>query len=96
VFHAEGINPKKDKDLPWVGLNYKLGEESYSVQHMNHPSNPKGSIYSAYRDYGRFGSFPATSIKKGETLTLKYRIRITEGEMPERKMLEGEFVKYTK
>ncbi len=96
VFHAEGINPKADKDLPWVGLNYKLGEKSYSVQHMNHPSNPKGSIYSAYRDYGRFGSFPATNIKKGETLTLKYRIRITEGEMPEREMLAGEFAKYTK
>lgn len=96
LFHADDIDPKKVKDLPWVGLNFKLGDKSYSVQHMNHSSNPKGSIYSAYRDYGRFGSFPATSIKKGETLTLKYRIRITEGDMPARELLANEFTKYTK
>ena len=82
LFHQAGIDPKEDKDLPWVAETYDLRGEKYTVQHMNHPDNPKGAIYSAYRDYGRFGCFVETAIKQGETLTLKYRIRITLGEAP--------------
>ena len=80
TFHKEGLDLKKDFDLPWAAETYELRGKKYSVQHMNHPDNPTGSRYSAYRDYGRFGSFPVAKIKKGETLTLKYRIRITLGE----------------
>ena len=96
LFHRDGINPKKDHDLPWVGLNYKTGGQTYSVQHMNHPGNPKGSVYSAYRDYGRFGSFPKANLKKDQTLTLKYKIRVTSGEMPKRDAMAMQYAKYAK
>ena len=96
LFHKQGINPKKDRDLPWVALNYEAGGKKYSVQHMNHPGNPKGSIYSAYRDYGRFGSFPKVDLEKGERLQLEFRIRVTEGEMPTRESLAAEYEKYVR
>ena len=89
LFHKEGINPKKDKDIPWVGMSYGLNGRRYSVEHMNHPDNPKPVIYSAYRDYGRFGAFFKKEIKAGESLTLRYRIWVVEGEMPERQEMAG-------
>ena len=81
LFHQEGINPREDPDLPWVAMSYGLGGQRYCVEHMNHPDNPKDSIYSAYRDYGRFGAFPKTTVKKGETLTLRYRIWVGQGDL---------------
>jgi len=91
LFHKDGINPKKDKDLPWVGMSYGLNGRRYSVEHMNHPDNPKPVIYSAYRDYGRFGAFFKKEIGAGETLTLRYRILVVEGEMPERKEMASKY-----
>ena len=91
LFHKDGINPKKDKDLPWVGMSYGLNDRRYSVEYMNHPENPKPAIYSAYRDYGRFGAFFKQKINAGETLTLRYRIWITEGRMPERGELANKY-----
>ncbi len=84
LFPADGIDPKKDKDLPWVVLKYELDGTPYVVQHMNHPGNPQGTVYSAYRDYGRFGAFFKETLDKGETLKLRYRIWIGKGEMPSR------------
>ena len=58
LFHKEGINPKKDLDLPWVGMSYGLRGKDYNVQHMSHPSIPKdNNKTSAYRLYGRFGAY---------------------------------------
>ena len=84
LFHKEGIDPKKDKDLPWAAMSYGLNGKRYSVLYMDYPDNPKPAIYSAYRDYGRFGAFFKKQIKDGDTLKLKYRIWIIEGPMPER------------
>ena len=78
TFPKDGIDPLKDKDLPWVTLTYQLDDKTYSVQHMRHPDNPSDSVYSAYRNYGRFGNYFVKPIADGETLTLKYRFRITE------------------
>jgi len=87
LFHEDGIDPRRDKDLPWVGMSYGLGGKRYSVLHINHPGNPKETIYSAYRDYGRFGAFFKKQIKAGETLVLRYRIWVLEGQMPRREEL---------
>ena len=87
LFHKDGIDPKKDTDLPWVAMSYGLGEKRYSVLHMSHPANPGASKYSAYRDYGRFGIFFTKEIPAGQTLKLKYRIWVAEGQMPERDAL---------
>lgn len=81
----------KDKDLPWVALTYKLGDATYTVQHMRHPKDPSDSVYSAYRDYGRFGNYFVQPIADGETLTLRYRFRITLGDAPTREALNQQY-----
>jgi len=94
LFHREGIDPKKDKDLPWVVMGYGLNGKRYSVLYMNHPQNPKGAVYSAYRDYGRFGSFFKKTIEAGKTLKLNYRIIVMQSEMPERQVVENLYRAY--
>ena len=95
LFHAEGVDPRKDKDLPWAALTYGLGDVSYTVQHMNYPENPEGTVYSAYRDYGRFGAFARTTIDKGETLTLRYRLWIGRGNALQRDRCAARYIAYT-
>ena len=82
VFPKEHANAHKDKDYPWVGETYTLAGKRYSVVEMNHPDNPKQTVFSAYRDYGRFGAFFTQKIKSGDSLTVKYRFLIADGEMP--------------
>lgn len=95
VFHQEGIDPKADKDLPWVAMSYGLNGKQYSVLYMSHPENPNAeAVYSAYRDYGRFGEFFKETIPAGETLTLKYRIWVAQGKMPTRAVLNGLYLAY--
>ncbi|MEA3224473.1 MAG: DUF6807 family protein [Planctomycetota bacterium] len=91
LFHEDGIDPKKDHDLPWVAMSYGLESGQYSVQHMNHPDNPKPTIYSAYRDYGRFGAFFKKEIAAGTSLTLRYRILVSRGKLPERRELADRY-----
>ncbi len=88
-FHADGIKTASqrlnaNKDLPWAAQSYHLRGRRYSIQHLNHRSNPKGTVYSAYRQYGRFGAFFKTTIPKGEVLSLRYRIWAAERTMPPR------------
>lgn len=82
LFPKEPADPHKDTDYPWVGETYTLpgtGGKHSTVQ-INHPDNPKGTRWSAYRDYGRFGAFPKGTLKQGDSLTLKYRFIITDGD----------------
>lgn len=71
------------KDLPWAAENYTLGDKNYSVVHMNGPKNPKDTVHSAYRDYGRFGAYFKKTIPKGESLTVNYGFLIKDGGLPE-------------
>jgi len=87
LFHKDDIDPKKDHNLPWAAMSYGLNDRRYSVQYINHPGNPEPTIYSAYRDYGRFGAFFKKEIGAGQTLSLRYRIWVGSGEMPERQEL---------
>jgi hypothetical protein len=94
-FHTDNINPKENKDLPWVTMTYQMNDgKSYSVQHMNHQGNPKDTYYSAYRDYGRFGAFFQHTIKHGDSLTVKYRLRITPGKAPCREEMNVQYKMY--
>ena len=88
VFPKENADARKDLDYPWVGETYSIGDTRHSVVHMNHPENPKGTKYSAYRNYGRFGAFFEKKIPNGESLTVKYRFLIADGEMPSAKMIQ--------
>ena len=94
LFHKDGIDPRKDHNLPWVAMSYGLGSGRYVVQHMNHPNNPKPTIYSAYRDYGRFGAFFKKEIPQDTSLTLFYRIRVDRGDMPDRQTLAERYLAY--
>ena len=53
--------------------------------------NPKPTIYSAYRDYGRFGAFFKKKIAADTSLTLRYRIIVSRGEMPGRRELANRY-----
>jgi hypothetical protein len=81
---------KNARDLPWAAMSFVSGGRRYTVQHMNHPANPKGTRYSAYRDYGRFGAFPEADLAEGETLTLRYRFAVTAGDPPPRETLQAQ------
>ena len=89
-FHKDGIDPKTDLDLPWVGETFRLatGKAKHSVVILNHPDNPKKTRFSAYRDYGRFGAYPELTIGKGETASLRYRWIICGGKMPATDVVE--------
>jgi len=66
------------KDMPWAAVQYTLRGSAFEVAHLNHPDNPKGAIYSAYRDYGRFGSYAPMKLAADKPLTLRYRIYARE------------------
>lgn len=91
VFPKEDPKPHQDLDYPWVGETYTLAGKKHSVVQMSHPDNPKKTKWSAYRNYGRFGAFPVAEIKSGETLTLKYRFLIGDGEMPPADVIEKSY-----
>ncbi len=82
LYPKENAEPHKDVDYPWVGMTFTLQDtgKQYSVVQMNHPTNPKGTRWSAYRNYGRFGAFPTGTVKEGSPLALRYRFLIADGE----------------
>lgn len=88
VFPKENANPHTDRDYPWVGETFTLNGKKHSVVEMSHPDDPKGTEWSAYRDYGRFGALTKNKLKKGEMLTLKYRFLIADGDMPPATMIQ--------
>ena len=96
TFHEEGIDPTKNLDLPWVAESFQIGDQWWSVQHMNHPSNPEGARWSAYRDYGRFGPFTVVKIDDEKSITFRYRFSITKGKQQDRKTLQVAYDNYVK
>ncbi len=94
LFPTETADPKKDQNLPWVGLGYSLNGQSYHVLYGTPPTNPQPHIYSAYRDYGRFGSFFTTVIPQGRTLKLDYRIWVRRGNLPPRDQLSRDYTAF--
>jgi len=82
VFPRTSVDVGKDRDYPWVGETYALADGRHSVVFMNHPTNPTGTRYSAYRNYGRFGAFPTATIPANGSLLLTYRFLIADGELP--------------
>lgn len=91
LFHTETADPVKDRDLSWAAMSYALRGKRYTVRHMNHPGNLKGTRYSAYRPYGRFGAFASKKLAKGETLELRYRIRVDAGDLPDRATIKADY-----
>ena len=71
------------RDIDWAAMTFKANGNDYHVHHMSHPSLPTGLRYSAYRDYGRFGSFWVATIKKGKSKTFPIRFHISPGAFPD-------------
>ena len=90
VFPEGVTDVRKTPDLLWAACRHIIEGKTYSVLHVNHPANPKGTAYSAYRDYARFGAYPKFDVAKGDTQVLRYRLLIMQGEMPTREMLQKE------
>lgn len=95
IYAKEKADAHKDVDYPWFGETFSLSGSNYSVIYLNHPENPKNARISAYRDYGRFGAFFKTSIPKGESVTLKVRFLIAQGEMPSADSIQKSWNSYT-
>lgn len=82
LYPKADANAHKDRDYPWVGMTYTAEGKTYSIVMLSHPTNPTGTAWSAYRNYGRFGAFYKTTIPKGETLTLRARFLAYQGALP--------------
>jgi hypothetical protein len=95
IYPIEKADAHKDLDYPWFGESYTVGGKTYNVVYLNHPGNPKKARASAYRDYGRFGMFFDTSLKKDEVLTLKVRFLIGEGPLPSAEVIQKAWNEYT-
>lgn len=95
-FPREGIDVRQERDLPWIAETYVVDGKTHSVVQMNHPENPKGTRHSAYRDYGRFGSFFEKEIRKGDSLTVNYQFVVIEGELPKRELIQNSWESYAR
>jgi len=87
----EGSNAEIDLDIPWAAMTYGLNGHWYGVQLMNDPQNPKPTLFSAYRDYGRLGACTQLKIRAGQPLTLKYRVWVIEGKTRDRAEYSGKY-----
>ena len=69
--------------MPWAAMTFMIEDRAYHVQHMSHSTLPKGNLYSAYRDYGRFGAYFRKTLGKDESATFRVRFYISPGAFPD-------------
>lgn len=81
IFPGENINAHKVKDLPWAAEVFTVEGKTFTVVILNHPSNPKDTAFSAYRDYGRFGAFPKGKATAESPFKLHYQWLVAEGDV---------------
>ena len=70
---------KDHVDLPWNSMSFVLDGKRYTTVYLDRPENPKEARFSE-RDYGRFGSYFATTVEAGKPLLVRYRLWIQEGQ----------------
>ena len=75
-------------------MSYGLNNKTYSVVDMNGAGNPEPTIWSAYRDYGRFGPFIKKDLSKGESFNINYRFWISESSIPARADITAKYEAY--
>jgi hypothetical protein len=69
------------KDLPWVAEVFTIEGKTFTALLLNHPSNPKDTAFSAYRDYGRFGAFPKGTATAAAPFKLHYKWLVAAGDI---------------
>jgi hypothetical protein len=97
IVNSEGEEGAKvwGRHAKWVAMTGPIGEKTYSITFMDHPSNLRYPTRWHARDYGLFAANPFCEaemdpsqpkhsgnyvLKAGEKLTFKYRLAFTEGD----------------
>lgn len=65
------------ENCAWLDGVFSIRGNRYGVTHMNAPTNPRPTAYSA-RGYGRFGAYFAAEVHPDKPLKLRYRIAIRD------------------
>ncbi len=81
VYPGKDVLIHKVRDLTWVAEVFTVEGKTFTALLLNHPSNPKGTAFSAYRDYGRFGAFPRGVATTEAPFKLHYKWLIAEGDV---------------
>jgi hypothetical protein len=105
IVNSEGLQGGKVWGQParWVTMSGPIGEKTYSIVFLDHPSNLRHPTRWHAREYGLFAanpfggsdmdkSLPKNSgdhiLRAGEKLTFKYRLAFVEGDAPSAKAEE--------
>jgi len=94
LFPGENIDAHKVTDLPWAAEIFTVEGKTFTVAILNHPSNPKGTRYSAYRNYGRFGAFPVLKATPEAPAKVRYKWVVAEGEVRDPAVFQAEWNKF--
>lgn len=81
VYPGKDVLIHKVRDLTWVAEVFTVEGKTFTALLLNHPSNPKDTAFSAYRDYGRFGAFPKGVATPENPFKLRYRWLVAEGDV---------------
>ena len=81
IYAGKDVLIHKVKDLTWVAEVFTVEGKTFTALLLNHPSNPKDTAFSAYRDYGRFGAFPKGVATQEAPFKLRYQWLIAEGDI---------------
>jgi hypothetical protein len=81
VYPGKDVLIHKVRDLTWVAEVFTIEGKTFTALLLNHPSNPKDTAFSAYRDYGRFGAFPKGVATPDAPFKLRYQWLIAEGDV---------------
>ncbi|MFO0928427.1 MAG: DUF6807 family protein [Gemmataceae bacterium] len=76
----DGKGNKTHVNLPWLGMSFVVDGQRYTAAYLDCPSNPKEARFSE-RNYGRFGSYFVTTVKKEKPLLVEYRVWLQPGQM---------------
>jgi len=88
LFPRDGVDPHCDRDLPFAAMTFDLDGTRWTVIQLNHPDNPS-SLFSAYRDYGRFGLFFTATVPAGGAIDVRTRFHAVAGDVPSRPAMQG-------
>ena len=81
VYPGKDVLIHKVRDLTWVAEVFTIEGKTFTALLLNHPSNPKDTAFSAYRDYGRFGAFPKGIATPEAPFKLRYQWLIADGDV---------------
>ena len=81
VYPGKDVLIHKVRDLTWVAEVFTIEGKTFTALLLNHPSNPKDTAFSAYRDYGRFGAFPKGVATQESPFRLRYKWLIAAGDV---------------